>query len=196
MQSYRRTFGANRWLAAAFFVLGSAMVISIFVPGVIDYIAHVNFTGRLLRVFNSWEPEHRIVLAYVFAGLGAFVAVTYLRLLIDNTLVVIDREGINVRYAFWEQRGLWRDFEGIKATSFFGAKDVRILFRPGQDERGRKLSRKVRFPSPILGVKAEAVLMEVLKLTTAEEPSAPPSPSMRRSVPLPGDVRPGFSRRQ
>jgi len=197
MRSYSRTFGANRWLAAAFFVLGSAMAISVFVPGVLDYLTHANFSGRRMRVFNSWEPEHRMLLAYAFAGLGAFVAVTYLRLLIDNTLVVVDRDGITVRHALWKHRGLWRDFDGIKTTSLFGAKDVRILFRPGQDERGRKLSRKVRLPNPILGVKAKAVLMEVLELTTAENSSAPASPSTRRPRrPLPGDVRPGFGKRQ
>ncbi|OEO28939.1 hypothetical protein VW23_027795 [Devosia insulae DS-56] len=172
MQSYRRTFGANRFAAAAYFVLGIALAVSIFVPGVTDYVAHANFVGRL-RMFNAWEAEHRLLVAYGVAGVGALSAVLSLRVLIDNTMVVVDGEGIEVRHQYWRDRALWRDFEAVTTTRFLGVKDTKILFRPGHDARGRKLTRKVRLPNRALGVDSKAVLLEVLHLTTAKAAPAP-----------------------
>lgn len=198
MQSYRKSFGASRLVAGAFFVLCGGLAVSLFVPGVTDYIAHANLVGRL-RMFNSWEPEHRLLLAYAFGGLMAFAAVFYLRLLIDNTMVVLDREGIEVRHPLGVHRALWRDFDSIATKGLFGIRDVRVLFRPGRDATGRKLSSKVRLPSPILGVNTKAVLFEVVLLSSVGQALAPstggskPGPGAPPAI---GAARPVFGRRQ
>lgn len=198
MRSYRKTFGANRFVAAGFLIFFGALAVSIFVPGVTDYVANGNFVGRL-RMFNAWEPEQRLLLAYVFAGVMALSAAMFLRMLIDNTMVVVDREGIEVRHPLWVHRALWRDFDTITTTGFLGAKDVKIRFQPGQDARGRKMSRKVRLPSPILGVSTNAVLVEVLMLSIVKDITSPPASTSTRgpgAAPAVGATRPVFGRRQ
>lgn len=189
MRSYRKTFGANRLVVAAILVLSGTLAASIFVPGVTDYIASGNFAGRLRR-FNSWQPEHRLLLAYIFCGFMAFSAVMSLRLLVDNTMVVLDREGIEVRHPLKVHRALWRDYDTITASRFLGPKSVYIRFHPGRDERGRKLTRKVRLPSSMLGVDNKAVVVEALMCAKGTSPPAPQVPAVL------GAARPAFGRRQ
>ena len=194
MRSDIKTFGANRLFAALFFILSGALAASIFVPGVTEYVANGNFVGRI-RIFNSLEPEHRLVLAYVFAGLMALTAVTFLRLLIDNTMVVLDREGIEVRHPFRVHRALWRDYDTITATRFLAAKTIYIRFHPGWDERGRKLLSKVRLPGSMLGIDNKAVVIEALARAIVTEakatrPTGPQAPAVA------GTARPAFGRRQ
>ena len=198
MQMHRKIFGANRLVAAGFFIVFGAIAVSIFVPGVSDYIANGNFVGKM-RVFNTWEPSQRLLLAYVLVGIAALMAVGYLRLLIDNTVVVLDRDGIEVRHPLWVHRGFWRDFDTIATTKLFGAKDIRIMFLPGEDGRGRRLSRKVRLPNAILGVDNKAVLLEAMVLVAAEQAMAPSTNTSTRGLRVaPGTParRAVFGRRQ
>ncbi|KQW77252.1 hypothetical protein ASC89_18840 [Devosia sp. Root413D1] len=198
MQIRTKTFGASRLVAAGLFTLFGAIAASIFAPGVTDYLANGEIVGPL-RVVNSWEPGHRLLLAHVLVGISALLAVSYLRRLIDNTVVVLDHEGIEVRHALWVNRAMWRDFDTVSTSRFFGAKDVSILFLPGRDASGRKLSRKVRLPNPILGVDAKAVLMEALVLVAADQAMAPsPNTSTRGpgAPPMVGPRRAVFGKRQ
>ncbi len=66
------------------------------------------------------------------------------------------------------QRAQWRDFDGIKVSKLMRS-DIKLRFRPGRDAEGRRLSRKVRMPSPMYRVDTKAVLAEVL-LHTSDEP--------------------------
>ncbi len=92
MISDRRIFGANRLIVAGLVALFAVSAALIFLPGATDYMAYGTF-GRRLSFLNSWEPEHRLLLAYVFTGISAAAAVSSLRWLIDNTMVVVDSEG-------------------------------------------------------------------------------------------------------
>lgn len=196
MQVRRKTFGANRLVAAGFFVVFGALAMSIFLPGAPDYVANGNLVGKL-RMFNAWEPAHRLLLAYVVVGLSALFAVAYLRLLIDNTMVVLDRDGIEVRHPLWVHRAMWRDFDTVTTSKFLGAQDVKILFLPGQDERGRRLSRKVRLPNAILGIDTKAVLAEAMVLVAVDQALAPSVSTLTRGAPpVMGARRTVFGKRQ
>lgn len=164
-----------------------------------DYVAHGTFGSRL-QFLNSWEPEHRLLLGYTFAGALAVSAVSALRKLIDNTMVVIDSNGIEVRHAYWTERALWRDFEEIKVSKLLG-RHVSLKFLPGRDAQGRRLSRKVQMPSPLFKVDTKAVLFEVLLRTAVEAKvsrAAPPLPPVRgfQPAPMAATARPVFGKRR
>lgn len=201
MISDRRIFGANRLIVAGLVALFAVSATLIFLPGATDYMAYGTF-GRRLSFLNSWEPEHRLLLAYVFTGISAAAAVSSLRWLIDNTMVVVDSEGIEVRRLLSTQRAQWRDFDGIKVSKLMRS-DIKLRFRPGRDAEGRRLSRKVRMPSPMYRVDTKAVLAEVL-LHTSDEPrgtarAAPPAAAPVRGLqprPMAATARPVFGKRR
>lgn len=158
MGSDIKAFGANRLIAGAAFLLFAGLVSLVFLPGAVDYMANAELHGRI-SFFNGWEPRHRLFAGFTMVGLFALAALVYLRLLIDNRLVFVGSEGIEVRHPLGTQRALWRDFAGIKPSKLIRGYFY-LTFKPGQDSEGRKMTRKVRLPAPMLGVDLKAVLVE------------------------------------
>lgn len=160
MGSEIKAFGVNRLVAAGFFLLSVGLVSLMFLPGAIDWVAHAELHSKL-SLFNSWEPRHRLLMGFTFAGLFGLSAVVYLRWLVDNRMVFMGTEGVEVRHPFGTQRALWRDMVEIKQSKLIRGYFY-LMFRPGRDSEGRRMTRKVRLPAPVLGVDMKGVLVEVM----------------------------------
>lgn len=197
MATDRSVYGASRLRAAIQLLLMAAPLTALlFLPGALDYAAHGKLVSRL-SAFDGWEPQHRLLLAFGFAGVCAALAVLALRRLIDNTAVVLDSDGIEVRHGYGTRRALWRNFLDMKVTKTLGT-EIHLLFKPGQDAGGRNMPRKIRLPSSLLGVDNRAVVAEVMLRSVMNQSGLKPLAPIRPAAAKVADAmgRPVFGKRR
>jgi hypothetical protein len=151
----RTVYRASRFRIAILVMVCTTLAVTLVLPWLGDYLRHAALVGRW-SFNNGTGVAELIALAYATAALFAACAIALGRFLIDNTVVVLDVEGITVRHVFSTERGYWDEFEDARSFGRTSHKNVCLRFH---GIRGRK---RVEFPAEIIGINLRAVSDEVV----------------------------------
>lgn len=147
----RTVYTAPRVAIVIAVVVMLALCLGIYWLGWSGIIREVEFRRSLLRALEHLSPDNRVWLCYGLAAFLAIGAAAFSRFLFDPVVVVMDDDGIAIRYPFSAKAAEWEDYIGVER--FMGFPKLKFTKSP----------HTVYLPAPAFGIDNGAIIADVME---------------------------------